>query len=77
MSGEYSDEHQRKGKSDYEFLVDRMSNYFSVIKTYFELKKKFSEEEEDVELEKILGELEKKCEINIGKIDSILHDAKK
>lgn len=78
MEDNYSDEHQRKGKTDYEFLKDRMRNYLSPIITYFELKKMYDSDEvpEDKkeDIEKLLKKTEKQCEININKINKILHD---
>lgn len=72
MDNNYSDEHQRKGKTDYEFLKDRIRNYFTPISTYFELKgmlqdKKLSKDKKEF-IEKKLGELEEQCQIEVDKI---------
>jgi outer membrane protein TolC len=76
MENDYSEEHQRKGKTDYEFLKDRMRNYLSPFITYFELKKMYDNEEisEDKKdnIKKFLKTAEKQCSINIKKIKSIL-----
>jgi hypothetical protein len=78
MTNEYSEEHQRKGKTDYEFLKDRMRNYLSPIITYFELKKMYGNgeipENKKKDIEGLLKKAEKRCHINIKKIEKILHD---
>jgi hypothetical protein len=78
MENNYSEEHQRKGKTDYEFLKDRMRNYLSPFITYFELKKMYdsgeiSEDKKD-NIEKLLKKAEKQCKLNIKKKNKILHN---
>lgn len=72
MKNDYSDEHQRKVKTDYEFLKDRIRNYFTPIATYFDTKKILNNgeipEEEREGIIKILKECEEQCQIEVEKI---------
>ncbi|MEK6833486.1 MAG: hypothetical protein AABY32_05555 [Nanoarchaeota archaeon] len=76
MTDGYSDKHQRKGKTDYEFLKDRMRNYLSPIITYFELRRMYDNgeipEDKKEEIKGLLEKLESKCQVNIKKIEKIL-----
>jgi hypothetical protein len=76
MGKNYSDKHQRKGKTDYEFLLDRMRNHYSPLKTYFELKKKINDGkiERAPKIEEILRNLEKQCMESSDKIIKLLKE---
>lgn len=76
----YSDEHQRKGKTDYEFLLDRMRNYFTPISTYFELKnmlkdRKISKNKKEF-IDKKISELEEQCYLEVEKILDLIKEKK-
>jgi hypothetical protein len=72
MSDEYNEEHQRKGKTDYEFLKDRVRNYFTPISTYFEIKKMLDNgeilEDKKEGIRKIFHRCEKQCYLEVDKI---------
>jgi hypothetical protein len=78
MEDNYSDEHQKKGKSKYEFLKDRMRNKFSTIKTYFELKKELNNGGIPDNLKEgtknLLSLLEEKCYKKVEEINNILKE---
>jgi len=78
MEENYSDEHQRKGKTDYEFLLDRIRHYIGPFRTYFELNRKLKEnelQEEKIEgIKEIINNLEEICEKNIEKILELIKE---
>ena len=78
MEDNSSEEHQRKGKTDYEFLKDRMRNKFSTIKTYFELKKELDNRGIPDNLKEgtknLLSLLEEKCYKKMEEINNILKE---
>jgi len=76
MDDEY-DEHAKKYfKTKDEFKLERIRNYFSPIRAYFTLKKKYEEldnaDESKKELKKRISSIEKTCNENIEKIVKVL-----
>lgn len=76
MCDEYDDHAKKYFSTEDEFKLDRVRNYFSPIKTYFELKKVLSDpetsEDKKEEIQKILDECEEQCNISIEKINKFL-----
>ena len=76
MCNKYNKHAKKYFKTEEEFILDRIRNYFSPIGSYFKIKEdlengKISEDKKE-DIQKILEETEKQCKISIEKIIGFL-----
>ena len=74
MCDKYDDHAKKYFSTEEEFLLDRIRNYFTPLKTYFQIKEmsKKGEISADKDLKDLLGNLEEQCQISSEKISYFL-----